>query len=253
MNISPFSRPPPPPPPLTAPATLTTMDCEKFDQIIIDALYDELDELTLAAAKRHAEGCPRCQAAWSGLKATLKSGFCRWWKRRRVSSRACCRRRVKRTRNVPWPKRVGRAHLVGRKLRHAAADGDGRDLAAHARLERDLRSGKARPKRGTEPGQRDRARHSRAGRRRAAPRQDSAFEAKAGAVGRSARRDEERGGPASPPPAAVAARETASDNEARGARALDKAAEPFAEAPVRSKGGRPQQRRRPGLAMQKDL
>jgi len=27
------------------------MDCEKFDQIIIDAVYDDLDELTLAAAK----------------------------------------------------------------------------------------------------------------------------------------------------------------------------------------------------------
>ena len=38
------------------------MDCEKFDQIIIDAVYDELDELTLAAAKRHADSCQHCQA-----------------------------------------------------------------------------------------------------------------------------------------------------------------------------------------------
>ena len=36
------------------------MDCEKFDQHVIDALYDELDELTHAALKRHVEGCSRC-------------------------------------------------------------------------------------------------------------------------------------------------------------------------------------------------
>ena len=35
------------------------MDCEKFDQHVIDALYDELDELTHAALKRHVEGCSR--------------------------------------------------------------------------------------------------------------------------------------------------------------------------------------------------
>ncbi len=46
------------------------MDCEKFDLHLIDALYDELDELTMAAMKRHMEGCSRCAAAFSGLRAT---------------------------------------------------------------------------------------------------------------------------------------------------------------------------------------
>lgn len=46
------------------------MDCEKFDQHVIDALYDELDELTMAAMKRHMESCSRCAAAFSGLRAT---------------------------------------------------------------------------------------------------------------------------------------------------------------------------------------
>ncbi len=46
------------------------MDCEKFDQCVMDALYGELDELTLAAVKRHVEGCARCGAAWASLKAT---------------------------------------------------------------------------------------------------------------------------------------------------------------------------------------
>ncbi|MBK6512788.1 MAG: zf-HC2 domain-containing protein [Polyangiaceae bacterium] len=46
------------------------MDCEKFDLCVMDALYGELDELTAEALKRHVEGCPRCGAAWSGLKST---------------------------------------------------------------------------------------------------------------------------------------------------------------------------------------
>lgn len=44
------------------------MDCEKFDQHVIDALYDELDELTDAALKRHVEGCTRCAQIFSQLK-----------------------------------------------------------------------------------------------------------------------------------------------------------------------------------------
>lgn len=50
------------------------MDCEKFDQHVMDALYDELDELTFAALKRHIEGCSRCAGVWAGLRATREVG-----------------------------------------------------------------------------------------------------------------------------------------------------------------------------------
>jgi hypothetical protein len=50
------------------------MGCEKFDQHVIDALYDELDELTHAALKRHIEGCSRCAGVWAGLRATREVG-----------------------------------------------------------------------------------------------------------------------------------------------------------------------------------
>jgi len=50
------------------------MDCEKFDQHVIDELYDELDEVTHAALKRHVEGCSRCAAILSGLRATRDVG-----------------------------------------------------------------------------------------------------------------------------------------------------------------------------------
>src|SRR5438445_314660 len=49
------------------------MDCEKFDQHVMDALYEELDELTNAALKRHVEGCARCATIFSGLRATREA------------------------------------------------------------------------------------------------------------------------------------------------------------------------------------
>ena len=51
------------------------MDCEKFDRIVLDLLYDELDELTSAAAKRHMEHCTRCRSIGAGLRATREVGM----------------------------------------------------------------------------------------------------------------------------------------------------------------------------------
>ncbi|HEY2516936.1 MAG TPA: hypothetical protein VGI39_38960 [Polyangiaceae bacterium] len=48
------------------------MDCEKFEATLIDELYDELDEVTSAAAKRHVAGCARCASRMSGLRATRR-------------------------------------------------------------------------------------------------------------------------------------------------------------------------------------
>ena len=50
------------------------MDCEKFDRIVLDLLYEELDELTSAAARRHMEHCARCRTIGSGLRATREVG-----------------------------------------------------------------------------------------------------------------------------------------------------------------------------------
>jgi hypothetical protein len=48
------------------------MDCEKFESHLIDELYDELDEVTSAATKRHVAGCARCASLLSGMKATRR-------------------------------------------------------------------------------------------------------------------------------------------------------------------------------------
>lgn len=50
------------------------MDCEKFDRVMLDLFYQELDELTTAAAQRHTEHCTRCRAISSSLRATRDVG-----------------------------------------------------------------------------------------------------------------------------------------------------------------------------------
>lgn len=51
------------------------MDCEKFDRVVLDLLYEELDELTSAAARRHMEHCARCREIASRLRATREVGI----------------------------------------------------------------------------------------------------------------------------------------------------------------------------------
>ena len=49
------------------------MDCEKFEATMLDELLmEQLDELTLAASRRHMGGCARCAALMGGLRATRK-------------------------------------------------------------------------------------------------------------------------------------------------------------------------------------
>jgi hypothetical protein len=49
------------------------MDCDKFDSVLLDLLYDELDQLTRASAQRHADQCQRCRDVLAGFRATRES------------------------------------------------------------------------------------------------------------------------------------------------------------------------------------
>src|SRR5690606_26153240 len=46
------------------------MDCERYDKIALNLLYEELDELTAAAARRHLHHCTRCKNISSSMQAT---------------------------------------------------------------------------------------------------------------------------------------------------------------------------------------
>lgn len=50
------------------------MDSEKFDKVVLDLLYDELDELTRASALRHLEQSGHAKALYSELRATREVG-----------------------------------------------------------------------------------------------------------------------------------------------------------------------------------
>jgi TolA-binding protein len=210
------------------------MDCEKFDQILIDALYDELDELTLAAAKRHAEGCPRCQSAWSGLRATLKVGLLPTVEPPASLEPNILQAAREAHGRVPWPKRVGRA------ISWAGSYAMRPQTAMAAILVLMLgssvifvrrkpdRSGPSRvsvTERGVPELAAEEMRPERVGIARAP----------AAPLGRSTRRDEERsgsGGPYAVAPAAAAAPKEMPEGEARAGKGAEKAADSYGEAPA---------------------
>ena len=49
------------------------MDCEKFEPLLLDELYEELDEVTSAAVKRHVSGCARCASILNGMRGTRRA------------------------------------------------------------------------------------------------------------------------------------------------------------------------------------
>lgn len=51
---------------------MSTTDCEKFEPLLLDELYEELDELTSAALKRHVAGCARCKSSLDSMRSTRR-------------------------------------------------------------------------------------------------------------------------------------------------------------------------------------
>ena len=46
------------------------MDCDTFENHVMDVLYEEGDDVTRAAARRHIDGCTRCSALLTSLRST---------------------------------------------------------------------------------------------------------------------------------------------------------------------------------------
>jgi len=50
------------------------MDCDRFELVLMDVLYEELDELSFAAATRHSDQCQRCKQLLARFRATREVG-----------------------------------------------------------------------------------------------------------------------------------------------------------------------------------
>jgi hypothetical protein len=85
------------------------VDCEKFDRVVLDLLYDELDELTRAAAMRHVEHCARCGPIANGLRATREVGTLPLVDPPRDLELKILQAERRVRAGLPWRQRVGRA------------------------------------------------------------------------------------------------------------------------------------------------
>ncbi len=85
------------------------MDCEKFDRVVLDLLYDELDELTRAAAMRHVEHCARCGPIANGLRATRQIGSLPLVEPPRDLEAKILQAERRVRARLPWRQRFGRA------------------------------------------------------------------------------------------------------------------------------------------------
>jgi hypothetical protein len=85
------------------------VDCEKFDRVVLDLLYDELDELTRAAAMRHVEHCARCGPIANGLRATRQIGSLPLVEPPRDLELKILQAERRVRARLPWRQRFGRA------------------------------------------------------------------------------------------------------------------------------------------------
>lgn len=85
------------------------MDCEKFDEHVIDALYGELDELTAAAMNRHADGCARCAGVLSGLKSAREAAIMPLDEPSAELETRILEAEKAAQRRAPWPRKLMRA------------------------------------------------------------------------------------------------------------------------------------------------
>jgi len=52
---------------------VTTMDCDACKDLLLDLVYDELDEVRAAAVRRHLESCSDCRAGLAQLRSTRRT------------------------------------------------------------------------------------------------------------------------------------------------------------------------------------
>jgi hypothetical protein len=84
------------------------MDCEQFDQIVMDLLYGEAGEEHSAEAKRHVERCERCASALSDLRGARKLAVFPMVEAPRGFEPRLLEAARQFQKEIPWPRRIGR-------------------------------------------------------------------------------------------------------------------------------------------------
>ncbi len=88
------------------------MNCDRFERILLDLLYDELDELTRAAANRHSDQCQRCRSLFGRMRTTRELGVLpleaapEGFESRVLAAERLVHRRL------PWQKRLARSVTI---------------------------------------------------------------------------------------------------------------------------------------------
>lgn len=85
------------------------MDCDKFDHVVMDALYGELDELTAASLRRHVDTCVRCSEAWNGLRSTREGASLPIEEPRAALESRIVAAALAAQRKTPWHRQILRA------------------------------------------------------------------------------------------------------------------------------------------------
>ena len=85
------------------------MDCEQFDQIVMDLLYGELSgDERAEEARRHAERCDRCSALLGDMRATRRAVTLPIVEPPSSVDAAVMEAARLAQKGIPWPRRVGR-------------------------------------------------------------------------------------------------------------------------------------------------
>jgi len=85
------------------------MDCEQFDQIVLDLLYGELTGLSSADAKRHVDGCDRCAEIFTRLRTVRRKSSLPLLSPPSGLDQRLLEAAKAAQREIPWHRKLGRA------------------------------------------------------------------------------------------------------------------------------------------------
>jgi hypothetical protein len=85
------------------------MDCERFDEVVVDVLYGEVPEAEASAARQHLGRCERCAAVLANLREARKLVALPMEEPPEQLDEVVLEAARRAHRQLPWPRKIGRA------------------------------------------------------------------------------------------------------------------------------------------------